>query len=618
MRAAPQRPSAPAPQRPSAPAPQADGRPLLWDRSVDEIERWTTWKGPVLLAVARTLTSTVRLLDALTLLRGDPRVLTVFTCDEGSAFSSRTERLLAESGAAYVPWERAHGVPASLILTASENVDLTRLGAPVVVLPHGIGFQKYVPDSESGERRLSGVVREEFAHRPDIVTVLSHPSQREQLRKESAVLADSAEAVGDHVHDRVRAGTRRRPLYRARLGTGAGDRLVVLTSTWGDQGLLGSEPDLPRRLLAELPLDRYRVAAVLHPNIWTAHGTWGVRQALAPALDAGLLLLPPEQGWEAALSAADCVIGDHGSVTLYAAAADVPVALGAFGEESVPETAIGTLAQGAARLDLSSALRPQVEAVIDGHTPGLHSDAVEQAFAYRGAAADRLRALLYREIGLSVPDTRRGALRGPAEPEPEAREVTAFEVMTHIEGVDAARPEQGGRVSVERFPAAVRDPAEPPDGWTRHLAVSETEPDEALARSASVILRADGTRGTGDADVPGGPGGAARSQTADVMSPEGWATDALKRYPGALMAVADAEPTGGSGVVAFLRDGGTVSVRGDRPIPLEITAALAYAVVRSASKGGAAEDCIPNGPVRVACEAQEWSARVDRRRQALP
>ncbi|WP_017538909.1 hypothetical protein [Nocardiopsis halophila] len=646
------RPQAPGP-RPSAPAsPPSDrttgppGGLSLWARAPEEIRRWTTWRGAIVLAVARTLTSTIRLIDALALFRGDPRVQTVFTCDDGSAFSGRTGRLLAESGAVLVDGDEARRVPASLVLTASENVDLTGLDAPVVVLPHGIGFQKYVPDSESGRRRLSGVVRDEFADRPNVITVLTHPAQRDQLRKacgQDSVLADRAEVVGDHVHDRVVAGLRRRPLHRERLHAGPGDRLIVLSSTWGGQGLLGSSPLLPHRLLTELPLDRYRVAAALHPNIWTAHGPWGVRQVLEPAIDAGLRLLPPERGWEAAITAADCVIGDHGSVTLYAAGAGTPVLLGAFGEESVPGTAIGALAESAPRLDHALPLRGQIDAAIDGHAPDRHDGATEQAFAYQGAATHRLRALLYRELGLTPPEPpaagrtprtrppfgapdgsdsgnpgaggepppereRRTPMQGPAEPEPEWREVTAFEVLTRVQDVEHVEGTAAGDtrfITVERFPAAVAGPADPGDGRLRHLAVSEAEPDEALARSASVILR------SSRSEHGERPEFFEDAWLAGAGTGEEWAADTLMRHPGALMAVSAAPPLTGAeaGVptdrhryTAHLRDGSSVSVRTSAAVPLGIAAAVAYTVVRGAGVGEA----------RVSDGRRTWRAHTSR------
>ena len=44
--------------------------------------------------------------------------------------------------------------------------------------------------------------------------------------------------------------------------------------------------------------------AVVPADVWSAYGAWQVRTWLADCLRAGLLLLPPGEGWRAALVAA--------------------------------------------------------------------------------------------------------------------------------------------------------------------------------------------------------------------------------------------------------------------------------------------------------------------------
>ncbi|MDA8371778.1 MAG: hypothetical protein M0026_18190 [Nocardiopsaceae bacterium] len=515
--------------------------------------RWTTLPGRrVVLAIARTFTSTVRLLEALSVCRGDQRIQVVFSFDDTSAFNAGTESLLLENGVCLLPWETAASIPADLIVTASENVDLSGFSAPVVLLPHGVGFQKFVPDSLGRGRRLSGVVRAEFVDAPNVRTVVSHPAQRDQLRSVHPSLADRAEVVGDPVHDRIRAGARLRADYRRRLGISDGHRLVTVTSTWGDQGLLGKRPLLPARLLAELPHDRYRVAAVLHPNIWFAHSPWQVRHWLADALDAGLLLIPPERGWEAALIASDCVIGDHGSVTLYGAAADRPVLLGAFGMESVPGTAIERLATTALLLDDAAPLLEQVEAAIGEYRPGRYAAVAQSAFSHVGEAGRRLALLFYGLLGIPAPEGS-GRVRAAEPAEPGRAEVTAFEVHTRLSGTRT--------VSVERFPAAVRAPEPVPEGTVRHLSACESEQDDALVHSASVLYRAE----------PLPSANAARA----------WAEAALDRHPGCVLACTGVP---GGGLVA-VRGGRIIEVRAvgdsadrERPDPC-LQAALVYAVL---------------------------------------
>ncbi|MEV7490801.1 hypothetical protein AB0O08_08530 [Streptomyces anulatus] len=149
--------------------------------------------------------------------------------------------------------------------------------------------------------------------------------------------------AGDPCFDRMLAARPYRDRFRRALGVGRGQRLVLLNSTWSPQSLLGDGegegaggtggddalPALLPRLASELPADEYRVAAVLHPNIWHGHGPGQIRAWLDRARRAGLALIDPLEDWRQALLAADVVIGDHGSVTYYAAALGTPVLLGA-------------------------------------------------------------------------------------------------------------------------------------------------------------------------------------------------------------------------------------------------------------------------------------------------
>lgn len=530
--------------------------PYVQANSGDGASRWRTFDGPVVLALARTFTSAVRVLEGLALFRGDTRVLFVFAYDGTSAFNAGTERLLAEHEVCLVPWESRLEVEPSLVLTATENADLGGFSCPVVVLPHGVGFQKFVPDHRTDEVRLSGVPRPEFHGADNVHLVLSHPAQRDQLRAAGVPLAEHAVVVGDPARDRLLAGRRMRDRHRERLGVRPDQRLVVVTSTWGPEGLIGCRPLLPGSLVGALPHDDYRVAAVLHPNVWFAHSPWQVRHMLADALDAGLLLLPPRAGWGAALVAADCVIGDHGSVTLYGAALDHPVLLAAMGSESVPGTAAAELARTAPRLS-PSGLRQQVEAAIDGHRPGMHGGAADLAFAHPGQGRRRLGELLYRLLELDPlprPDSEDGAGRALPAPEPDraCREPRAFEVHGRMEG-----PQE---VALERFPAASRAVPGPPHGAVRHLSAYEDEERDALANAASVVCRTAPDEGTG---APG------RAQA--------WAERTLALHPGALAAASGVGPH----TLLVVRGGRRFLVRSRPRLPPPLAAGVVYTLLRA-------------------------------------
>jgi hypothetical protein len=524
-----------------------------------DAHRWQTFTGaPVVLALARTFTSAVRVLEGLAVFRGDARVRVVFAFDDTSAFNAGTRGLLEGQDVAVVPWEERLRVGPDLVVTATENVDFTEFACPVVVLPHGIGFQKLVPDHRTGQRRLSGVPRAEFHADPNIRLVLSHPAQREQLRAARVPLAQWATVVGDPVRDRIVAGRRMRAHYRSLLGVGPRQRLVVASSTWGPEGLIGSRPSLPSALLGALPHDDYRVAAVLHPNIWFAHSPWQVRHMLADALDAGLLLIPPDAGWGATVVAADCVIGDHGSTTLYAVSTGRPVLLGAFGDEAVPGTAASELARTAPRLG-STGLRRQVEEAIEAHSPARHREATERAFAHPGEGGRRLAELLYGLLGLT-PRSEVGTDRALPPPvlDPARTPPRAFEVHGRVEG--------HREVTLERFPAATRRAPEPGPGVVRHLSAHETEPRNALVNSASVVCRDARTRTSGDEDDGG-----------DRDDPESWAEQTLDQLPGALMTAARTA----DGTMVAVRDGHRYLVRADPALAPVLAAAVVYTLLLS-------------------------------------
>ncbi|PSK95708.1 hypothetical protein CLV63_114141 [Murinocardiopsis flavida] len=574
--------------------------------------RWSTFVGqfPVLV-LARTFTSTVRAIEALDVLRGDFRLEFRFCFDESSAFHQGVAELLDRLGIPLVTWDDAIASKYALVITASENVDLTPFAAPVVVLPHGVGFQKYVPDSRSGERRLSGVVRPESREADGIHLALSHPDQRTQLAAaEHGRLAENTAVIGDLAYDRMRAGMRLRERYRSALGVPPGQRLVVLASTWGEQSAIGVHPRLPAQLLADLPVDGYRVAAVLHPNVWSRYGPWQVRHWLAAAMDAGLLLLPPSAGWGSALVAADCVVGDHSSMAVYAAALDRPLLLAAFGAEAVPGTAVARLGAQAPRLDPGTDLHPQVDGVIAEHAPGRYSEVADRAFAHVGESARRFAELCYGLLDLSAPDhcARIRALDPPAPD--HHRPPLAFEMRSRLGA--------GGVVHVARYPASVR-PFDEEAAGLRHLFAADTEPDQRYVENASVIHRAtEHTGGTssqpdderpsaaaGDEGAPcaagderafpvtegegapstaEGASSAADAQSAPAATDDGgaWGPDAerglralLELHPGALIAAIGTD----GDCRCLLRDGTRVHVRSPGTAAPVLTAVV-YTLLR--------------------------------------
>ena len=441
-----------------------------------------------MLVVARTLTATNRLLDVLPVISGDPRVQVVFTLDEGSAYAVGARRQLDELRVPFVPWSAAVRQRWDLVLSASADTGLAELDGPVLVLAHGAGHSRYLP-RDPHRRQLAGLSAAQLVHDGRLVPALIGLSTEADRHRLAAAHPDAparAEVVGDPCYDRIVASTRHRDRYRSALGVGAGQRLVVLSSTWGRRSLLGRYPTLPARVLGALPADRYRVALVAHPNVWIGHGDWQLRAWLDEATDAGLVLLPPTDGWQAALLAADLVVGDHGSTGLYAAGLDLPILLAAAGtDELVPGTPADRFGRTAPPLDARGGLRHQIETALTDYRPGAWDRLTADVFTARGRSLPLLRAACYRLLGLPEPATPPTARTVPA-PDVRIRRPTTLRVLGTVDR-DAVPT-----VTLHRFPAAVADPDDGVPG-AQHLAVDEADASAYRFAAATVTVRTEPT-----------------------------------------------------------------------------------------------------------------------------
>jgi hypothetical protein len=172
-----------------------------------------------LLVVVRTTTTLSRLLDVLSLTSGDWRIQTVFTHDERrrSRLGAGVEQALADLGVPFLPWDEATGTSLDLAVAASENDQLADLDAPVLLVPHGAGQQKFCP----GTSVVSGLNPERLVVDGRVVpaaVALAHSTHLERLRQQCPPSAGYAEVVGDP----ALARTRRDP---HRPGTGTPRRL---------------------------------------------------------------------------------------------------------------------------------------------------------------------------------------------------------------------------------------------------------------------------------------------------------------------------------------------------------------------------------------------------------
>ncbi|WP_232836924.1 hypothetical protein [Lentzea terrae] len=271
-----------------------------------------------------------RLLDLLPLLNADYRVQVFFTRPEPSL---HTEMFIRMIGGLDIPWEQALQHEFDLVLAASYRF-IDQAPGPVLVLPHGASALKsrirvrHTAEPVHGlDRQL--LMRDGKVHAAGIA--LSHDDELAALSASCPEAVASAVVAGDICLDRMRASLPFRDRYRHALGVQTDETLVTISSTWTTESTFARCPMVYR----ELP-SLARVAVVLHPNVWAVHGAWQVRAWLA---DCGVMVIPPEAGWQAAMIASDVVVGDHGSTTQYAAAIGRRVLLA-----TLPEVRKGSLA----------------------------------------------------------------------------------------------------------------------------------------------------------------------------------------------------------------------------------------------------------------------------------
>src|SRR5579884_1776965 len=278
--------------------------------------RWSTrTQCATVLIVVDTVTSGQRLLEVARLFEGDVRVQVVFTSPVGGVFDNGVGEFLTGIGALVVPWRQAVESAFTLAVAAGHE-GIHELHAPVVLLPHGAGFNKRVSAAQRGRivapRDVYGLGAQWLVRDGALVPstlVLAHEEERDRLASSCPQALPAAVVVGDPCYDRIAASRSRRYAYRDALGVPPGCRLVTVASTWGPASLLGLAPDLPGRLVAELPRDEYQVIVLAHPNAWFGHGRWQITAWLTGALRGGLGLVPPEADWRAVLVASDVVIG---------------------------------------------------------------------------------------------------------------------------------------------------------------------------------------------------------------------------------------------------------------------------------------------------------------------
>ncbi|NVI92987.1 hypothetical protein [Actinomadura sp. BRA 177] len=302
-------------------------------------------------------------LDVARLAGSDPRLRVLFAAAPGPS-STAVEVMLKDAGAAPLPWTELADGDAGLVVTA-HRVPACPPGAPLIALP--------------------GTIPAEVKHRPaPAVFTYAHHLDRPPD-------AEDGHVVGDSDHDRLVASLPLRDFYRRALGVGGRRGLVVVALPAAGPCTCQRSPDVVRRLLAELPSDRYLVLGLPEPGGDRCPG-------LAVHLRAGLSLMPPEADWRAALVAADWIIGPPGPVTRYGTVIGVPVLI----TGPPPGDALRLLA---VRLAAHRPVRPQLTEAAARWRPERVRPVLGRITSEPGRFDRNIRSLMYGLLRLPQPAT---------------------------------------------------------------------------------------------------------------------------------------------------------------------------------------------------------------------
>lgn len=361
------------------------------------------------LAVVPTVTIGTRLVELLSLLEQDLRVQIMFTVPHSVDRWAGAEEYVRAKHGLLLPWEQAVAHRFDLVLAASDQ-QIDQVRGPLLLIGHGVGRipgRRFSRQAGGATVETTAIERQSLTSRGRVlpsVLGLGTEAELDVLRDRCPEAVPAAVVAGDICLDGMRAASGLRERYRRALGVGS-RRLVVLSSTWFTDSAFGRMPTMYEAIMAALPRDRYAVAAVLHPNVWAVHGRRQVTAWLGRCQEAGLRVIPPEQGWQATMIAADWVIGDHGSTTGYAAALGRPVTLASLPDGRPQAGSVADVVQAHARpLELDRPLAAQEKAAIAA-APRLAAEVLPVVSGRIDCSAGILRSAMYRLLELSEPST---------------------------------------------------------------------------------------------------------------------------------------------------------------------------------------------------------------------
>lgn len=384
--------------------------------------QWQTLSGQKkVLVLVHTEVYGRRLHDLLPLLESDLRIEVVFTVAP-HAFNDGAARFLRTLGAPVLPWQEAVRTEFDLVLAAGSR-GMEQVRGPVIRISHGAGHMSLertwsdVTESTetsdgrnatSGFRGPAGITGPGYLTWNGVVVpravALPHQDDLVALERWCPQALPMAHVVGDPSYDRITASLPLRERYRAALGLRPDEHLVLATSTWGRRSSFGQLESLLPRLLTELPGRRYRTALLVHPNVWSRHGHWQIRAWLADCRRAGVIVLPPTVDWRAPLVAADAVIGDYGSVTLYSTLTDAPILLARYPHRDANPVSPGVaMALATPALSPSRRLDEQLDYAASQYPREEYARIGARLSSEPGGFNRNMRRLMYRLLGLGQP-----------------------------------------------------------------------------------------------------------------------------------------------------------------------------------------------------------------------
>ncbi|RCG32805.1 hypothetical protein DQ384_04875 [Sphaerisporangium album] len=361
--------------------------------------------------VAHHLAGVTRLADVVHLVEEDRRVQVAYSVPPSSRYSNGAHDHLRASGAWEMPWSQAVETRWDLVVAAGDGL-LERLPGPIMTLSHGVGPNGYVARRGGpglpAPRAVPGFGAQALSMYGRVIAsaiVMAHEDHRRVLAAHCPEALPAAVVAGDPCFDRMLASLPYRTAYRNALGASPGQRVVVVSSHHQSGSLISRYPSLLQALSDELPSERFRVVLVLHPQVWAAHGKRQVTAWFSRSINAGVALLPPEEGWRAALVAADEMLADHSSVACYGAALGVPTLLAPFAADDVlPGSLFARLAEVAPVLDPGSPLAGQLDDARRAWSPSNAAMLRAHLTSAPGGAAREIRRTMYRLLRLPEPE----------------------------------------------------------------------------------------------------------------------------------------------------------------------------------------------------------------------